>query len=69
MQNRFMLLPEMLQFLGHDMIALPQDRMDQLLKRFSMIESQMANNPDSDTYVKLASNIPNSRTWWAKSAN
>ncbi|EFG36700.1 peptide chain release factor 1 [Brucella sp. NVSL 07-0026] len=55
MQNRFMLLPEMLQFLGHDMIALPQDRMDQLLKRFSMIESQMANNPDSDTYVKLAS--------------
>ncbi len=28
------------------MIALPQDRMDQLLKRFSMIESQMANNPD-----------------------
>lgn len=37
------------------MIALPQDRMDQLLKRFSMIESQMANNPDSDTYVKLAS--------------
>ena len=37
------------------MIALPQDRMDQLLKRFSMIESQMANNPDSETYVKLAS--------------
>lgn len=37
------------------MISLPQDRMDQLLKRFSMIESQMANNPDSETYVKLAS--------------
>lgn len=37
------------------MIALPQDRMDQLFKRFSMIESQMANNPDSETYVKLAS--------------
>ncbi|MDT6939540.1 peptide chain release factor 1 [Brucella pseudogrignonensis] len=37
------------------MSALPQDRMDQLLKRFSMIESQMANNPDSVTYVKLAS--------------
>ena len=37
------------------MISLPQDRMDQLLKRFAMIETQMANNPDSDTYVKLAS--------------
>src|SRR5690606_24330252 len=37
------------------MISLPQDRMDQLLKRFSMIESQMASNPDSETYVKLAS--------------
>ena len=37
------------------MIALPQDRMDQLLKRFSMIENQMASNPDSETYVKLAS--------------
>jgi len=37
------------------MIALPQDRMDQLLKRFSLIETQMAGNPDSDTYVKLAS--------------
>ncbi|MBB6260935.1 peptide chain release factor 1 [Paenochrobactrum gallinarii] len=29
--------------------------MDQLLKRFSLIESQMASNPDSETYVKLAS--------------
>lgn len=37
------------------MISLPQDRMDQLLKRFSMIESQMANNPGSETYVRLAS--------------
>ncbi|MGH6763919.1 MAG: peptide chain release factor 1 [Phyllobacterium sp.] len=37
------------------MISLPQDRMEQLLKRFAMIETQMANNPDSDTYVKLAS--------------
>ncbi len=37
------------------MIALPQDRMDQLLKRFALIESQMAQNPDSETYVKLAS--------------
>jgi len=37
------------------MMSIPQDRMDQLLKRFSMIETQMASNPDSDTYVKLAS--------------
>lgn len=37
------------------MVALPQDRMNQLEKRFEMIESQMANNPDAETYVKLAS--------------
>jgi peptide chain release factor 1 len=37
------------------MSSIPQDRMDQLLKRFSMMETQMASNPDSDTYVKLAS--------------
>lgn len=37
------------------MVALPQDRMNQLEKRFEMIESQMAGNPDSETYVKLAS--------------
>ena len=36
-------------------MTIPQDRMDQLLKRFSMMETQMASNPDSDTYVKLAS--------------
>ncbi len=37
------------------MVALPQDRMDQLLKRFVMIEAQMADNPAAETYVKLAS--------------
>ncbi|MCO4317826.1 peptide chain release factor 1 [Phyllobacterium sp. 21LDTY02-6] len=37
------------------MTSIPQDRMDQLLKRFSLMETQMASNPDSDTYVKLAS--------------
>ncbi len=36
-------------------MSVPQDRMDQLLKRFSMMETQMASNPDSETYVKLAS--------------
>lgn len=37
------------------MVALPQDRMDQLLKRFMMLEAQMADNPNPETYVKLAS--------------
>jgi len=37
------------------MVALPQDRMKQLEKRFEMIEAQMADNPDADTYVRLAS--------------
>ena len=37
------------------MVALPQDRMDQLLKHFMMLEAQMANNPSPETYVKLAS--------------
>ncbi|WP_439271189.1 peptide chain release factor 1 [Pseudochrobactrum sp. HB0163] len=37
------------------MVALPQDRIDQLLKRFVMIEAQMADNPAPEAYVKLAS--------------
>lgn len=37
------------------MMKLPADKMDQMVKRFDMIESQMAQGPDSDTYVKLAS--------------
>ncbi|MBX3584328.1 MAG: peptide chain release factor 1 [Rhizobiaceae bacterium] len=37
------------------MIALPRDRMDQLVKRFDMLEAQMAAGPDPDAYVKLAS--------------
>lgn len=37
------------------MVALPQDRMDQLLKHFMMLEAQMANNPSPEIYVKLAS--------------
>lgn len=36
------------------MVSLPQERMNHLEKHFEMIESQMANNPDPDTYVKLA---------------
>ena len=37
------------------MINLPRDRLDQLVKRFDMLEAQMAAGPDADSYVKLAS--------------
>ncbi|OLL56069.1 peptide chain release factor 1 [Bartonella henselae] len=37
------------------MVSLPQDRMRQLEKRFEIIESQMAKNPNAEIYVKLAS--------------
>jgi len=37
------------------MIELPRDRMDQVLKRFEMLEAQMAAGPDPEAYVKLAS--------------
>jgi len=35
--------------------SLPADRMDQLLKRFDMLEARMAAGADGDEYVKLAS--------------
>ncbi|MAZ18010.1 peptide chain release factor 1 [Oricola sp.] len=37
------------------MIELPADKMDLMVKRFAMLESELANGPDSETYVKLAS--------------
>lgn len=37
------------------MVDLPQDRLDAVLKRFEMLEAQMSEGPDADTYVKLAS--------------
>lgn len=37
------------------MIDLPADKMDQMVKRFEMLEAQMAQGPDAETYVKLAS--------------
>ena len=37
------------------MISLPRERMDQLVKRFDMLEAQMAAGPDPEAYVKLAS--------------
>lgn len=36
------------------MVKLPEERMDQLEKRFLMIENRMASNPSSEEYVKLA---------------
>jgi peptide chain release factor 1 len=37
------------------MNSLPRDRMDQVLKRFDVLEAQMSAGPDPETYVKLAS--------------
>ncbi len=37
------------------MTTLPADRMDQVLKRHATIEAQLAGGPDSETYVRLAS--------------
>src|SRR6185312_1340892 len=37
------------------MTNLPRDRMDQVVKRFDMLEAQMAAGPDPDAYVKMAS--------------
>jgi peptide chain release factor 1 len=37
------------------MISLPRDRMDQVVKRFDMLEAQMAAGPEPDAYVKMAS--------------
>lgn len=37
------------------MISLPRDRMDQVVKRFELLEAQMAAGSDPDAYVKMAS--------------
>lgn len=37
------------------MIELPAERMDQVLKRFEMLEARMAAGPEPEEYVKLAS--------------
>lgn len=36
------------------MVMLPHDRMDQLVRRFEMLEIQMAAGPEPDAYVKMA---------------
>ena len=35
-------------------IELPRDRMDQMVRRFELIEAQMAAGPDAEKYVRLA---------------
>lgn len=37
------------------MTSLPMDRLDQLVKRFAVLEAEMASGGDSEGYVKLAS--------------
>ncbi len=37
------------------MISLPRERMDQVVKRFDMLERLMAAGPEPETYVKMAS--------------
>lgn len=37
------------------MLNLPRDRMDQVVKRFELIEAQMAAGPSAEEYVRLAS--------------
>ena len=37
------------------MISLPRDRIDQIVRRFELLEAQMAAGPSPEAYVKLAS--------------
>ncbi len=37
------------------MVNLPRERMDQVVKRFEMLEAQMSAGPSADVYVKMAS--------------
>ncbi|MBX3578763.1 MAG: peptide chain release factor 1 [Rhizobiaceae bacterium] len=37
------------------MLSLPRDRMDQVVKRFDLLEAQMAAGPSPEAYVKMAS--------------
>jgi len=37
------------------MISLPNDRIDQIVRRFELLEAQMAAGPDPEAYVKMAS--------------
>jgi peptide chain release factor 1 len=48
------------------MISLPRDRMDQVVKRFEMLEAQMAAGPAPDAYVKMASEYADMQDMVAK---
>src|SRR5690606_24918749 len=48
------------------MISLPRDRMDQVVKRFDMLEAQMAAGPAPDAYVKMASEYADMQEMVAK---
>jgi peptide chain release factor 1 len=48
------------------MISLPRDRMDQVVKRFEMLEAQMAAGPAPDAYVKMASEYSDMQEMVAK---
>ena len=48
------------------MISLPRDRMDQVVKRFDMLEAQMAAGPEPDAYVKMASEYADMQEMVAK---
>ncbi|MEO0543561.1 MAG: peptide chain release factor 1 [Pseudomonadota bacterium] len=57
------------------MFDIPFDKIAQMVKRFEMIEAQMAQGPDADTYVKLAAEysdlediVKASRQWEAAKA-
>ncbi|TIP24445.1 MAG: peptide chain release factor 1 [Mesorhizobium sp.] len=48
------------------MINLPRDRMDQVVKRFDMLEAQMSAGPAADAYVKMASEYADMQEMVAK---
>ncbi|MEQ1937828.1 peptide chain release factor 1 [Mesorhizobium sp. CN5-321] len=48
------------------MISLPRDRMDQVVKRFEMLEAQMAAGPAPDAYVRMASEYADMQDMVAK---
>ncbi len=48
------------------MINLPRDRMDQVVKRFDMLEAQMAAGPAPEAYVKMASEYSDMQDMVAK---
>src|ERR1700750_2677824 len=48
------------------MVNLPRDRMDQVVKRFDMLEAQMSAGPAADAYVRMASEYADIQEMGAK---